>query len=133
MLDRDARAVSWSSWSHDFRSRGNGFGNDLGDLARMYRMHLALVERYRAACPDRIATVPYEQLTEHREEKSHTLAAAAGLGWEPACLDFHETRHAVRTASAGQVRQKMYTGSSEAWRRYASHLAPLLEALDNVG
>jgi hypothetical protein len=36
----------------------------------------------------------------------------------------------VRTASANQVRQEMYTGSSEAWRRYEAHLGPLLEALE---
>ncbi len=133
VLDRDARAVCWSNWSHDFRGRANGFGNDLGDLARMYRMHLALVARYRAAYPDRVATVPYEQLTEHQEAESRKLVAAAGLDWEPACLDFHQTRRAVRTASASQVRQKMYVGSSEAWRRYAAHLAPLLTALDMQG
>ncbi|MCB1358816.1 MAG: sulfotransferase [Maritimibacter sp.] len=129
VLDRDARAVCWSNWSHDFRGAGNGFGNDLGDLARMYRMHRALVDRYRAAYPDRVATVPYERLTEHQEEESRKLVAAAGLDWEPACLDFHETRRAVRTASSVQVRQKMYTGSSEAWRRYEAHLGPLLAAL----
>ncbi|MEZ5722264.1 MAG: sulfotransferase [Paracoccaceae bacterium] len=129
VLDRDARATCWSNWSHDFVGRANGFGNDQRDLARMYKLHLDLVETYRAAYPDRIATVPYERLTEHQEEESRKLVAAAGLDWEPACLDFHETRRAVRTASAVQVRQKMYTGSSEAWRRYEAHLGPLLEAL----
>jgi len=68
-----------------------------------------------------------------RRRKATRSRPRPGSTGEPACLDFHETRRAVRTASAGQVRQKMYTGSSEAWRRYASHLAPLLEALDNVG
>ena len=28
-----------------------------------------------------------------------------------------------------QVRRKIYTGSSEAWRRYESHLEPLLAKL----
>ncbi|MCB1331124.1 MAG: sulfotransferase, partial [Maritimibacter sp.] len=129
VLDRDARATCWSNWRHDFGGAGNGFGNDQRDLARMYRMHLALVARYRAAYPDRIATVPYERLTEHQEEESRKLVAAAGLDWEPACLEFHETRRAVRTASTVQVRQKMFTGSSDAWKRYEAHLGPLLEAL----
>ncbi len=133
VLDRDARAVCWSNWKHDFRGGGNGFGNDLADLARMYRLHLEVIARYRAAYPDRIATVPYERLTEHQEEESRKLVAAAGLDWEPACLDFHETRRAVRTASVAQVRQQMYTGSSEAWRRYEAHLGPLFAALEAHG
>lgn len=130
VLERDARAVCWSNWSHDFRGRGNGFGNDIGDLAQMYRMHLALVDRYRAAYRDRVTMVPYERLTEHQEEEGRKLVAAAGLDWEAACLDFHQTRRPVRTASVVQVRQKMYTGSSEAWRRYEAHLGSLLEALE---
>ena len=74
--------------------------------------------------------MPYERLTEHQEDESRKLVAAAGLDWEPACLDFHETRRAVRTASAAQVRQKMYTGSSQAWRRYGAQFAPLFDALE---
>lgn len=132
-LRRDARAVCWSNWARRFQGRGNDFGNDMNDLARMYRLHEEAMEVYRAAYPDRIVDVPYERLTEHQEAESRKLVAAAGLDWEPACLDFHETARAVRTASATQVRQKMYTGSSEAWRRYEAHLAPLLAALDQRG
>lgn len=130
VLDRDARAVCWSNWSHDFHGRSNGFGNDFKDVARMYHLHRELVAAYRVAYPERIATVPYERLTEQQEDESRKLVAAAGLDWDPACLQFHETRRAVRTASASQVRQEMYTGSSQAWQRYEAHLAPLLAALD---
>ena len=95
-------------------------------------MHEETMEIYRAAYPDRITDVPYERLTEHQEEESRKLVAAAGLDWEPACLDFHQTRRAVRTTSAVQVRQKMYTGSSEAWRAYEPFLGPMLDELGDL-
>jgi len=37
------------------------------------------------------------------------LVAACGLEWEPRCLDFHRLRRPIRTASATQVRQPIYT------------------------
>ena len=38
---------------------------------------------------------------------------------------------AVKTTSALQVRQKMYQGSSEAWKKYESHIKPLVDGLKN--
>ena len=52
-----------------------------------------------------------------------------GLDWEPQVLNFHETKRAVATASALQVREKMYQGSSEVWRKYAPLVPELFEGL----
>ena len=70
-----------------------------------------------------------EELTVNQEEETRGLLEFCGLEWEEKCLDFHKTKRAVGTASAAQVRQKMYTGSSEAWRKYENHLQPLIKAL----
>ena len=45
------------------------------------------------------------------------------------CLNFYTNTRAVKTASAVQVRNKMYQGSSDVWRQYSEHLKPLLDAL----
>jgi hypothetical protein len=55
-----------------------------------------------------------------------------GLEFEPACLNFHETERAVRTASSEQVRQPIYREATEEWQRYDAHLQPLKEALADV-
>jgi len=131
-MRRDARATCWSNYSNTFAGRANNFGNDMADTAAMYLAHLDLMDFWSGLYPDRIATVPYERLTEHQEEETRKLLGAAGLDWEEACLDFHQTKRAVRTVSATQVREKMYTGSSEAWRRYEPFLGPMLERLGGV-
>jgi len=131
-MRRDARATCWSNYSNIFMGRANNFGNDMVHTARMYRLHLDFLDLWQELFPDRVTVVPYERLTEHQEEESRKLIAAAGLDWEDACLDFHNTKRAVRTASSSQVRKKMYTGSSEAWRRYAPWLGPMLEALGPI-
>jgi hypothetical protein len=79
--------------------------------------------------PHRIVDLDYESLTESQEEKSRKLLSQIGLEWEDQCLDFHKTERAVQTASALQVRQKMYRDSSSEWRKYEKHLEPMVEAL----
>ncbi len=131
-LRRDARATGWSNYSHLFLGKANNFGNDLADIGRMYLAHLDLLALWARLFPDRITVVPYERLTEHQEEETRKLLAAVDLDWEEGCLNFHETRRAVKTASAAQVRRKIYTGSSEAWRRYERFLGPMLDVLGDV-
>jgi hypothetical protein len=52
-----------------------------------------------------------------------------GLPFDPACIDFHKTERAVRTASSEQVRRPLNKSGLEQWRQYEAHLAPLKAAL----
>ncbi|MDE2623468.1 MAG: sulfotransferase, partial [Betaproteobacteria bacterium] len=80
--------------------------------------------------PGRIYDLDYEKLTENQEEETKKLLAYCGLPWEEACLEFEKTDRAVKTASAVQVRKKMYKGSSQAWKKFEKHLGPLKSNLD---
>ncbi len=132
VLQRDARATCFSNLTHQLTGRANDFGADMEDTAEMFRLHLGLVDLWRARFSDRVSLVPYERLTEDPEHESRALLAAAGLGWDPACLAFHKTERRVRTASAEQVRRPMFTGSSEHWRRYEPWLGPMIARLDGL-
>ena len=61
--------------------------------------------------------------------RARRLIAVCGLEWEPACLEFHRTRRAIRTASVTQVRQPIYTQSIARWRNYERELAELFARL----
>jgi hypothetical protein len=54
------------------------------------------------------------------------------LPFEQACVNFHETKRAVRTASSEQVRQPIYQGSIGTWKKFDSHLEPLSDILAAV-
>jgi hypothetical protein len=54
------------------------------------------------------------------------------LAFDPACLRFHETRRAVRTPSAEQVRQPINKAGVEQWAKFEQWLGPLKEALGPV-
>lgn len=129
---RDARATCWSVFRHYFSSRGNGYAYDLSDVAAYYRMYAELMDFWHEKFPGRIYDLSYEALTQNQEEEIRKLLAHAGLGWEGACLEFHKNARAVLTTSSAQVRQKMYQGSSEEWRKYEAHLGPLLAGLEGL-
>ena len=54
------------------------------------------------------------------------------LPFEQACIDYHESERAVRTASSEQVRQPIYDTAIDHWRNYEPHLAELVDALQPV-
>ena len=128
-LRRDPMAVCWSIYKHYFPAEGNAYANDLDDLAAYYGLYVDLMSFWEERYADHIYDVCYENLTENREEEIRRLLAFCELEWEDQCLEFEKTERAVKTSSAMQVRKKMYTGSSDAWRRFAGHLQPLADKL----
>ena len=79
--------------------------------------------------PNRIFDISYECLTENQEQETRELINYCELEWDNECLKFHRNSRAVQTASGLQVRQKMYQGSSEAWRNFEVYLDPLISKL----
>ena len=122
---RSAMAICWSNFKLNFPAEGLGFAYDLSDLAIYYRLYEDLMAFWHEKFPGRIYDLDYEKLTEHQEEETRKLLDYCGLPWEEECLSFHETKRVVKTASAAQIRNKMYQGSSEAWKKFEKHLAPL--------
>jgi tetratricopeptide (TPR) repeat protein len=102
---------------------------DLRHLGLYYRDYERLMDHWRRVLPVSMFELQYEDLTERQEEISRQLLAYCGLPWDVRCLRFNETKRAVRTASALQVRQSMYRSSVGKWRRYEPYIRPLLEAL----
>lgn len=130
-MRRDPVATCWSIFKHHFSSDGNGYAFDLKDVASYYNLYSQLMQHWHKLFPHRILDVPYETLTEEPETWSRKIVEFSGLPWEEACLDFHLNKRAVRTASASQVRKKMYKGSSEAWKKYETQLASLKADLES--
>jgi tetratricopeptide (TPR) repeat protein len=104
------------------------FTMDLRDLANYYRQHKRLIAHWRSVLPPgTLLEVPYEELVVDQEKWTRRILEFLGLPWDERCLDFHKTERAVTTASAWQVRQKVYTSSVQRWRNYKKFIGPLLE------
>ena len=108
---------------------GNGFTFDQEDLARFFILYQELMGFWHKSFPNKIHDISYERLTTHQEDETQKLLKYCELDWDNNCLNFHKNTRAVHTASASQVRQKMYQGSSDAWKKYEKFLEPLVKSL----
>lgn len=123
---RNPIATGFSIFKQYFPADGMNFSWDLADIAGYYELYAELMGFWHETFPGRIHDLDYEDLTENQESETRRLLDYCGLDFEAACLNFHTNSRAVLTASAMQVRRKIYTGSSEAWRKYEDKLEPLL-------
>jgi tetratricopeptide (TPR) repeat protein len=131
----DARRHPLGCCFSNFRqhfARGQAFTYDLADVGNYYADYVRLMAHIDTVLPGKVHRVIYERMVDDTEAEIRALLDYCGLEFEPACLDFHETQRAVRTASSEQVRQPIYRDATEEWQRYEAHLAPLKEALGDV-
>jgi tetratricopeptide (TPR) repeat protein len=126
-LKRDARATCWSIYKTNF---SNDFGNNFEDLAGFYGLYADLMDFWHQLFPGKIYDMCYEDLTTDQEEETRKLLQYCELDWDENCLSFHKNKRAIETASSIQVREKMYQGSSEAWKKHETYLKPLVKALN---
>jgi tetratricopeptide (TPR) repeat protein len=127
---RDPVDTCLSCFSKLFVGAAQPFSYDLRELARYWRQYDALMAHWRRVLPEgAMLEIDYEALVADLETQARRLVAHCGLDWSDACLAFHATRRAVRTASAAQVRRPVYQSAVGRWRIYEPQLAPLLEEL----
>jgi tetratricopeptide (TPR) repeat protein len=126
---RDPVDTCLSCFAQTFAA-GLAFSNDLGDLGRYYRNYAEMMKHWRRVLPeDAMLEVQYEDLVADFEPQVRRILDYCGLEWSERCLEFHETRRPVITASAAQVRQPIYQRSSGRARGYGRLLQPLFDAL----
>jgi tetratricopeptide (TPR) repeat protein len=127
---RDPRDVAVSCWITQFRSIP--WTNDPGQIASRFAQYRRVMAHWQRVLPVPVLDVDYEQLVEDFETTARRLLAFCGLDWEPACLEFHNSRRPVRTASITQVRQPLYRRSVARWKNYEATLQPLFAQVSGV-
>jgi len=111
---------------------GQAFTYSLTDLGHYYRDYLKLMDHWDSVLPGRVHQVRYEDVVADTDKQVRALLDYCGLAFEESCLRFYETRRAIRTPSAEQVRQPVYSTAVEQWRNFEPWLEPLKEALGPV-
>jgi tetratricopeptide (TPR) repeat protein len=129
-VKRDPAAVCWANYTQYFVKDSLGYCYDLDDILHYHELYQDLMSYWHQALPNRIYDLSYEVLTEHQAEETRKLIGHLRLEWDDACLSPQDNNRSVATASNVQVRQKVYQGSSERWKRYKPYLNG---ALDRFG
>ena len=126
---RDPAAVCWANYTQYFVNDSLGYCYSLDDILHYHELYQDLMKYWRLMLPNRIYDLDYDGLTENQEEETRKLIDHLGLEWDDACLSPQDNTRGVATASAMQVRQKVYQGSSEKWKRYLPFLNGALDHL----
>jgi hypothetical protein len=131
-LKRDPIDTCLSCFSRLF-SGDQPFSYDLAELGRYYRRYIQLTDHWRQVLPTTAwLDVSYEALVADLETEAKKLVQFLGLEWTDQCLAFHQTKRTVKTASAVQVRQPLYSSSVGRNHHYTPYLGPLLGALNGL-
>ncbi|TCS42109.1 tetratricopeptide repeat-containing sulfotransferase family protein [Reinekea marinisedimentorum] len=95
------------------------FAYDLKELAQYCRLCETLMSHWQRILPEGfILNLKYENLVSDFETHAKQLIDFCGLNWQPECLNFHQNKRVINTASQAQVNRPVYTSSVNRWRRF---------------
>ena len=125
---RDPRDIALSNYFTDYQAKhgGMGFAYDLEWIGEQLADHNLYMHEWQQRFPGEILEINYEDVVANTEGMARKMLDYIGVAWEPSVLAFNELDRPVKTASVWQVRQPIYKTSTEKWRRYQDHLAPLI-------
>jgi hypothetical protein len=109
------------------------FSYDLKDLGHYYVAYRKLMDHWHEHLGDRLLRVRYEDLVEDTETQARRVIQHIGLDWQDNCLEFHSNSQPTSTASAVQVRKKVYSSSVGKWRKLERQLAPFRNIVEDAG
>jgi tetratricopeptide (TPR) repeat protein len=125
---RGAMGCCFSGFKQLF-AEGQEFTYGLEEIAHYYRDYVDLMDHWDKVLPGKVLRVQYEDVVEDLETQVRRILDFCGLPFEEACLHFHQTDRAVRTASSQQVRQPLYRSGVDQWENFAPFLDPLRTVL----
>ena len=128
--NRSGMDVCWSNYKNFFSSNKMNYTYNFQNLGEYYWLYKNLMNFWDSIYKDRIYTVSYEELTNNPNEEIKKLIQYCGLDWEKNCLEFHQNKKAVSTASLVQVRKPIYKSSIKNWENYLENLSDLKSLLE---
>ena len=121
-VKRDPAATCWSNFKQYFATRNLGYSYNIKDTVKYFKLYLDLMNYWKQNFGSLIYDLDYEKLTTDTKVESKKVIKYLNLSWENACSEPHKNMRSVKTASQQQVRKEVYTGSSEAWRKFLPFL-----------
>ena len=121
---RDPMSCCFSGFKQLFAS-GQEFTYGLKEIGEYYCDYVELMEHWDKLLPGKILRIHYEGVVSNLEIQTNKILDYCGLSFEHSCLEFYNSKRAIHTPSAEQVRQPIYQKELEHWKYFEKHLQPL--------
>ncbi|WP_154222434.1 tetratricopeptide repeat-containing sulfotransferase family protein [Marinicella rhabdoformis] len=126
---RNAMDVCLSAFKQNFE-KGNEYSFNLHELVAYYKFQESLADLWKSLFPTQVISVEYESVLADIKAETIRILDFLGFDYEEACLRFYETKRSIRTASAGQVTQKLYQSANQHFKKYGDSLTELAKLLE---
>ncbi|HGX92924.1 MAG TPA: sulfotransferase family protein [Candidatus Tenderia sp.] len=126
---RDPIDTCLSCFFQNFKSTLT-FSKDLHAVSHYYRQYRQLMAHWQKTLDLNFLNVSYEALTADQEGITREILEFLELPWDENCLNFHDNKRVVATASMQQVRKPIYRSSVKRWKHYEPYIGVLI---DNLG
>ena len=128
-VKRNPAAVCWANYKKYFGSKSIGYCYAIDDIISYHKLYESLMVFWTNTLTNRIYKLDYEQLTVNQESETRQLIDHLDLDWDEKCLSPQNNMRSVATASNLQIREKVYKGSSQQWKKYQPFLNGALDGL----
>ena len=108
------------------------FAYQLDEMVEYYNLYRDLMNHWNNLLPNFIFNIKYENLVNNPESEIKNLVENCNLNWDNKCLNFHNNKRPIKTASDTQARTKIYKSSINSWRNYEKYLNEYFIKLKNI-
>lgn len=108
---------------------GVEFSYNLTNIGAFYNAYTYLMNYWETMLPGKVLRVQYEDLVKSPESQIKKLLEYIGVGYEDRCLNFHDTKRTVHTASSEQVREPINTKGIGSGINAQVYLSELIDSL----
>ncbi len=111
---------------------GARFSYDLSELTDTYIEYRLLMDYWMEKLGDKIFEIKYEDIVENPEPSISKLLTFLELEWSDDCMNFHQNKRIVHTASNAQIRQPLFKHGIGRWKHYQKHLEEARVKIENI-
>lgn len=127
-IRRNSMSACFSCYKQLF-AEGQEFTYSQKRLALYYNNYVELMDHWNKVLPNQILSITYEDLINNFEQTVCQILDYCELPFEQTCIEFYKNKRAVKTPSAQQVRQPIYTSGLDYWKNYEPYLEELKKYL----
>ena len=127
---RNSKDTCFSIFKNDFNDKFMNWSYKQDEIANFFNFYSSLMKFWKNKFPGEIYHVKYENILSNPKNEIKKLVHFCDLDWDETCLNFHNNKNLVKTASNLQVRKPLYTSSKNISDNYDKYLSSMFSFLE---
>ena len=128
---RNSKDNCFSIFKNHFSSGKIKFAYEMNDIVEYFNLYYDLMKYWNNLFEDSIYNIEYENLILDTKNEIKKTLKFCNLGWSEDCMNFHNNKRPIKTASDTQARSKIYSTSINSWKNYETYINKYYQKLIN--